>query len=370
MVVCHTQPSMPTERFRVPFDELFTALRRALLHLGLPEPRATLSARLFAETTRDGVYTHGLNRFARFAAMIANGSVRPTATPSLTAQAGAIERWSGDLGPGNTNAHASMQRAIDLAHQHGIGAVALADTNHWMRGGTYGWQAADQGLFAICWTNTNPNTPAWGTTGPTLGNNPLVLAIPRRRPEARADDPDPFRGGPHVVLDIAISQFSYGQIDAHIARGEQLPYPGGFDLKGKLTQDPVAIRASYRALPIGLWKGSGLALTLDLFAAMLSGGQTTHRISVDPLYETGVCQFFLAIHPWNLVHSAELTRTADALIEAIHSAPRADPGIAPRYPGEETLRLRAENMRHGIPVELAAWQSLLASAAPRDGGST
>lgn len=348
---------------RIPFHTLFETLHRATLALGLPEPQAALSARLFAETTRDGVYTHGLNRFSRLAAMIANGSVRPAATPTLTASAGAIERWNGNLGPGNTNAHSSMQRAIELAHQHGIGAVALADTNHWMRGGTYGWQAADQGLFAICWTNTNPNTPAWGTTGPTLGNNPLVLAIPRPRPSAAPDDATAFAGGSHVVLDMALSQFSYGQIDAHIARGQQLPFPGGFDLEGNLTTDPVAIRASYRALPIGLWKGSGLALTLDLFAAILSGGQTTHQISVDPLFESGVCQFFLAIHPQNLIHTAELTRTADALIEAIHTAPRANPHQPPRYPGEETLRLRAENLAFGVPVDEAAWHHLLTISA-------
>ncbi len=354
---------MPPATLRIPFDDLFQALHQATVALGLPEPQATLSARLFAETTRDGVYTHGLNRFARFAAMTENGSVRPAATPSLIAQAGAIERWSGNGGPGNTNAHTSMQRSIDLAHQHGLGAVALADTNHWMRGGSYGWQAADGGLFAICWTNTSPNTPAWGTTGPTLGNNPLVLAIPRPRPDTPPNDPHPFAGGPHVVLDMALSQFSYGQIDAHIARGEQLPYPGGFDLQGNLTTDPATIRASYRALPIGLWKGSGLALTLDLFAAALSGGQATHQISVDPLYETGVSQFFLAIHPRNLIHTAELSRTADALIEAIHTAPRADPKDSARYPGEETFRLRAENTALGVPVDQAAWQQLLSMSA-------
>lgn len=353
---------MPSQTRRIPYPNLLAALHQATITLGLPEPQATLCAQLFAETTRDGVYTHGLNRFSRFAAMIANGSVQPAATPTLTAAAGAIERWSGNLGPGNTNAHSSMQRAITLAHQHGLGAVALSHTNHWMRGGSYGWQAADQGLFSICWTNTNPNTPAWGTTGPTLGNNPLVLAIPHPRPGAAPQDPNPFQNGPHVVLDMALSQFSYGQIDAHIARGEQLPYPGGFDLEGNLTTDPAAIRASYRALPIGLWKGSGLALTLDLFAAILSGGQATHQISVDPLFETGISQFFLAIHPQNLIHTAELTRTADALIDAIHTAPRADPNHAPRYPGEETLRIRAENLALGIPVEEAAWQQLLAFA--------
>ncbi|WP_433963883.1 Ldh family oxidoreductase [Tunturiibacter gelidiferens] len=163
---------------RVPFDQLHAALRRAMQQLGLTEDRAALCARLFAETTRDGVYTHGLNRFPRFVETIRNGSIDIHAEPTKTTGVGAIERWEGHRGVGNLNAHASMQRAIALATQHGIGAVALANTNHWMRGGTYGWQAAEQGLFAICWTNTLANLPAWGATTPTLGNNPLVIAVP------------------------------------------------------------------------------------------------------------------------------------------------------------------------------------------------
>ena len=75
---------------RVPFDELNAALYQAMLQLGLPEDRAKRCALLFAETTRDGVYTHGLNRFPRFSAMVRNGSINVHATPTLTAAFGAI----------------------------------------------------------------------------------------------------------------------------------------------------------------------------------------------------------------------------------------------------------------------------------------
>jgi LDH2 family malate/lactate/ureidoglycolate dehydrogenase len=33
-----------------------------------------------------------------------------------------------------------------------------------------------------------------------------------------------------------------------------------------------------RALPIGFWKGSGLTIVLDMIAASLAGGQSTHEI--------------------------------------------------------------------------------------------
>ena len=164
-----------------------------------------------------------------------------------------------------------------------MGGVALANTNHWMRGGSYGWQAAEQGMFAICWTNTLANLPAWGATSPSLGNNPLVFAVPR--------------AGGHVVLDMAMSQFSYGSLEGYSKRGQPLPVDGGFDAAGNLTKDATAIEASQRALPIGYWKGSGLSLVLDMMAAMLAGGRATYQIPREPVRETGSSQIFLAINP-------------------------------------------------------------------------
>src|SRR6202165_5100698 len=140
-----------------------------------------------------------------------------------------------------------------------------------MRGGSYGWQAADAGVIGVCWTNTMPNLPPWGASEPRLGNNPLVIAVPRAEG--------------HIVLDMAMSQFSYGTLESFRMRGEQLPVTGGFDLDGKLSSDPGAIEASRRPLPIGYWKGSGLSLMLDMLAALLSGGQATHQIKADILQE-------------------------------------------------------------------------------------
>jgi len=332
---------------RVSYTDLREALRKSLLYLGLTEDRASLCARLFAETTRDGVYTHGLNRFPRFESMIRNGTIDIHAEPTVTTSFGSIERWNGNRGIGNLNAHASMQRAIALARQNGIGAIALANTNHWMRGGTYGWQATDQGIFSICWTNTLANVPAWGAATPTIGNNPLVIGIPRE-------------SGP-IVLDMATSQFSYGTLAAYSKRNQPLPVDGGFDTAGNLTRDAAAIEASQRALPIGYWKGSGLAIVLDMIAAMLSGGLGTHQIPTDPTRETGLSQIFLAIDPTNLVSTEELSHIADNIIDNLHQTTPADPTKPIRYPGEQTLHLREENLRLGIPVDPEIWQHLISA---------
>ena len=313
--------------------------------LSFSDARAELCARLFAETTCDGVYSHGVNRFARFVSTVRNGSVDPNAEPKVLAQFGAMERRDGQRGPGNLNAHKAMAQAIELSREHGIGCVAMGNTNHWMRGGTYGWQAADAGVIGICWTNTMPNVPPWGAVEPAIGNNPLVIAVPRAKG--------------HVVLDMAMSQFSYGALETYRKRGEMLPVEGGFDTEGRLTRDPGAIEKSQRLLPVGFWKGSGLAVVLDMIAAMTSLGNATHQIENDPLRETGLSQMFVAIDPRALGDEARMEQIADEVVESVRGSRTAEAGKTVRYPGENTLRLRAENRRLGLPVEEAVWEEIL-----------
>lgn len=336
---------------RVPFDELRERIERVLLSLGLTTPRAALSARLTAETDRDGIRTHGVARLPRFAEMVRLGRIDPLAEPEPVASFGALERWRGHRGPGNLAAHAATARAIELAKTHGIGAVALAETTHWQRGGAFGWQAADAGCALLCWSNTLPNLPPWGATTPAVGNNPLILAIPRRD---QAGESAP------IVLDIAMSQFSYGSLARYRERGELLPFPGGFDERGELTRDPAAIERTQRALPIGLWKGSGLAFVLDVLGAMLADGLATHEFAADPLAEVGQSQVFISVAPTALSTLEELDRIAQGAIDFLHAATPVEPGHPPRYPGEGTLRLREEGLRVGVAIEDAAWQAFLA----------
>src|ERR1700687_4762020 len=96
---------------RVSFEEVHSVLTRALLALGFEPTPAQLCARLFAETSRDGVYSHGLNRFPRFVEQIRRGVVDIHARPERVSAHGAVERWDGRTGPGNLNAHVCMQRA-------------------------------------------------------------------------------------------------------------------------------------------------------------------------------------------------------------------------------------------------------------------
>jgi 3-dehydro-L-gulonate 2-dehydrogenase len=323
---------------RVPFSELHAVLLGVLRKTGMEEARADRCARLFAEASRDGVSSHGLNRFPRFLRMIGRGVVDVHARAGRVGGQGALERWDGRGGPGNLNAQDAMSQAIALARAHGIGCVALANTNHWMRGGAYGWQAADAGLIGICWTNSLPNLPPWGAADPRVGNNPLVVAVPRQ--------------DGHIVLDMAMSQFSVGALEAYRLRGDALPVIGGYDERGELTRDPAAIEASRRLLPIGFWKGSGLALALDLVAAILSGGRATHEIPPDPELESALSQVFIAIDP-----DRPDAGLADRVVAHLHAG---DGEV--RYPGERTIETRNRNMRDGVPVDPAIWRDVQARA--------
>src|SRR5215471_9020568 len=327
---------------RIPYQQVCDVLHRSLLNLGFSQERARLCAQLFAETSRDGVYSHGLERFPRFVRSIRKGLVNVQAEPSLISTHGALERWNGNRGPGNLNAYHSMARAISLSQRNGVGCVALANTNHWMRGGTYGWQAAEAGVIGICWTNTMPNLPPWGATEPRVGNNPVVIAVPR--PEG------------HIVLDMAMSQFSYGALASHRARGELLPMVGGFDAHGNLTRDPGQIEASSRPLPIGYWKGSGLALMLDLLAGLLSGGQFTWQIAADPEAETKLSQVFIALDSSQVSKPEDAVELASQVIRHLRFSTRSDEQI--RYPGQRVLEARRQNMAKGIPVPTSIWREI------------
>lgn len=330
---------------RVPFNEMYNEFQRVLIKIGFTEEKAKLCARLFSETSLDGVYSHGLNRFPNFIGMIPKRYININAEPIKVDSFGVVERWDGKLGPGNLNAHFSMGRAIDLAKQNGMGCVALKNTNHWLRAGSYGLQAAEEGCIGICWTNTLPNMPPWGAKEARIGNNPLVLAVPR--------------AGGHVLLDTAMSQYSYGQMQSHQMRNEQLAVYGGYDKDGNLTTDPKTITETKRTLPIGFWKGSGLSIMLDTIAMILSGGRSTYEIGMLEA-EHGISQVFLAIDISKFPDAKEIAENIENTINYIHSAEPVDENTKVRYPGEGTLSKREENLLKGIPVDEDIWKAVLA----------
>jgi 3-dehydro-L-gulonate 2-dehydrogenase len=329
----------------VTFKNMKSEFVRILTNLGFTESKADQCADIFALNSLEGVYSHGVNRFPRFVLNVQKGYVKPDSVPSVIKSLGSLEQWNGNLGPGPLNALFATERAMELASQYGIGLVAMGNTNHWMRGGTYGWKAARKGFSFLGWTNTEPNMPAWGAKDFRLGNNPLVFAVPY--------------GNEAIVLDFAMSQFSYGRLETYQLEGKQLPYPGGFNKNGNLTTCPGEIIETRRALPIGYWKGSGLSLLLDILASIVSGGLSTFEISQKEA-EYALSQVFIAISLENLSNHEHIETTVRDIIKNYKESVPAESGIEIRFPGENVVKVRENNTKNGIPVNTIVWETILA----------
>ena len=331
------------ENIKIAFDDMKSEFKQILMKYNFEDLKAEKCADIFATNSLEGVYSHGVYRFPRFINYIQKGYIKVDATAELVNATGALEQWNGNLGPGPLNAEICANRAMELATQNTIGCVAIANTNHWMRAGFYGWQVAKKGFALIAWTNTMPNMPAWGATDIRLGNNPLVFAVPFQN-EA-------------IVLDFAMTQFSYGKMEALKLVNKQLPFAGGFNKNGELTKEPGEILDTWRALPIGYWKGASLSLLLDILAAILSAGNPTAEISKLEA-EMSVSQVFIAIDLKNLKNYPSIERTINEIIDDLKNSIPENQENTIRYPGESVKKIRQENLKDGIPVLKKVWEEI------------
>ena len=323
---------------RVSHKDMEKKFREVLLHFGFSDANAAKLSETFAENSLEGVPSHGLNRFPDFIKLCGEGIIDKNATPSKVSQMGALEVWNGNSGPGILNAHICMGRAVELAMEFGIGCVALRNTNHWMRGGTYGWQAANAGCISISFTNTMPLIVPWGGLEATLGNNPLVIAVPNK--------------DGHIVLDMALSQYAMGRVKNYNNAKKELPLEGGYDVNGEATKDSNKIVESGRLMPIGFWKGTGLSLSLDLLCTTLSGGNSTADIS-KLKKESAVSQIFICFKP-DTINSAY----ADAIKDILTYTKTSSTNDKVRYPGEHIKEIRADNLKNGILANRVIWDDL------------
>ena len=332
------------ESIRISPQEMLATFGAILNKHGFDPIKAALCAEIFTNNSVDGVYTHGVNRFPRFVSNVDSGHVKPGNGPTLKHKFGGLEQWDGNFGPGPSNAVYATESAMRLSSEFGIGCIALANSNHWMRGGTYGWQAAKKGYVFIGWTNTIGNMPAWGSLDNRLGNNPLVIAIPFNN-EA-------------IVLDMAMSQYSFGAMELAQMKNESFPVFGGYDRSGELTKEPSAILESRRPLPVGFWKGAGLALLLDIMVSILSGGWPTYEISGKEV-EYGLSQVFICIDISKLGNHSAITSIVERIIDDYHRSAPLDEKTKIAYPGERVLNTRMQNLAGGIPVLRTVWENII-----------
>lgn len=324
--------------------EMQKTFKKILLNFSFPPKIAKQCSDIFTQNSLDGIYSHGVNRFPVFVQYIKEGYIIPSEKPTIVHRFGGLEQWNGNLGPGPSNATFATNRAIKLAKKYGIGCVALSNTNHWMRGGTYGWQAAKEGCVLLGWTNTIANMPAWGASNSKLGNNPIVIAVPY--------------GSEAVVFDMAMSQYSYGAMEMASLKNQGLAVSGGYDISGNLTNDPSAILNSMRTLPIGFWKGAGFSFTIDILASILSNGFAVHQITKQSA-EIACSQVFISIDTDKLGNNNNITEMINSIVADYKTSELIDTQYPIIYPGERVIAVRTLNLKNGIPVLESIWQKIL-----------
>lgn len=327
----------------IEYDEIRSTLTARFAEAGLSRDDASKCATIITDSTFDGIHSHGIRRVLPLIESLGTGSIDPAAKPELIHASGSIEVWDGQLRAGPLNADFATGRAIELASNNGVGCVGMINTTHWLRAGTYGWQAVDAGCAIVCWTNTISNMPAWGASDRSAGNNPLVIAVPHsERP---------------IVLDMAMSQYAIGALSLAAERGTSLEVPGGYDADGKLSNNPSDILESNRVLPAGFWKGSGLAIALDALAVLITGGRSTSDFD-EMGREHGVTQLFLALDPRRGAAKDTCDELVGRITKAIASATPIDPEKPVRYPGAGTLERRRVNRRDGVEIEASLWSRI------------
>lgn len=328
---------------KVTYQELKSEFKRVLLARGVSEQIAEDCATMFADTTETGVYSHGVNRFPRFIQQLENGDIVPDAKPEKVLSLGAIEQWDAKQAIGNLTARSMMDKAMELADQYGIGVIALKNANHWMRGGSYGYQAAEKGYIGVCWTNSLAVMPPWGSKECRIGTNPIIIAVP---------------SNPITMVDMSCSMYSYGMLEVNRLAGRQTFVDAGFDDEGNLTKDPATVERNRRLLPMGYWKGSGLSIVLDMIATLLSNGLSVAEITEDKDDEYCVSQIFIAIDVDRLIDGKTKDEKLQRIMDYIVTAERADPNVEIRLPGHEFVQLKADNQKNGIPVDDSVWKKL------------
>src|SRR5215470_8836212 len=250
---------MDKERTRVPAAAIVGLITDALATVGLPEADAAKVAELMTEADLTGADAHGVFRLPQYVRRLRAGGVNPRPEIRVTQTAAATALVDGDNGMGHLVMARAAETAIELARATGIAWVGARRSNHAGAAGVYAALPLAQSMIGIYSVVASANHMAmWGGAETLLGTNPLAVAIP-------AGEEAP------VVLDIATTVVSYGTVKAHRLQGKPMPEGWIVDRSDGAPLTDAARSAEGLLLPIGGYKGAGLALVLGLLAGTLNG---------------------------------------------------------------------------------------------------
>jgi len=339
---------------RIPAAAISDLIADVLGKIGLPAADAAEVAKLMTEADLTGADAHGVFRLPQYVRRLRAGGInsRPDIRVERTAPATALV--DGDNGMGHLVMARAAATAIELARQTGVAWVGARRSNHAGAAGVYAAMPLAQDMIGIYSVVASANhMPVWGGAENLLGTNPLAVAIPAGREAA-------------VVLDIATTVVSYGTVKNYRLQGKTMPEGWMVSSRdGQPLTDPARSNEGL-LLPLGGYKGSGLALVLGLLAGPLNGaafGREVFDFNADDETACNTGHFILALDIARFVPLADFKAEVDRHLRDL-SASRTLPGFdAIRLPGAERRRRRAERLREGVPVprELIAQLDALAA---------
>jgi L-2-hydroxycarboxylate dehydrogenase (NAD+) len=328
-------------RFPAARLEAFTA--KAFEAVGISPAEAKSIAELMVRADLQGSEGHGIFRLAQYIRRIKGGAVNVKPNIRVEREAAGMALVNGDNGMGHLVMRYAAEKAIDKARAAGVAWVGVKWSNHAGPASLYACMPAEQGMIGLYLAVGNANhLPAWGGLDMLLSTNPLAVALP-----AGAE--------PAIVLDMATTVAAYGKVKTKAQRGETMPEGWMMDRQGRPLTDPKRANEGF-LLPIGGYKGYGLALAFGLLAGTLNGaamGRDVVDFNADDTTPTNTGHAIVAINVEAFQPLGEFKRNVDALIRDLHASERL-PGVERiRLPGEGSHAARADRMKSGIPLPAA-----------------
>jgi len=294
-----------------------------------------------------GITTHGMSRFESYAQRLVIKGINARPNVTLERVAPALVRVDGDNGVGPLVGMRSLQAAMDVARECGVGIALARGSNHFGPISPYSYIAAGAGFASMIASSATTSIAPWCGSDARLGNNPLGFGVPNP-------------GGRPFLLDMAMSVVARAKIRDALQRGEAIPATWATDKQGVPTSDPRQALDGFLQ-PMGGHKGYGLALLVDLLSGVLSGAAYLSHIKswmheADQPQDLG--HFFLLIDTKVLGSGAWLAQRMTDFAAILHASPPADPGRPVMVPGEIELDKMERQRREGISIDASALQSL------------
>jgi LDH2 family malate/lactate/ureidoglycolate dehydrogenase len=331
----------------ISFGKLHAFTKAAFESVGLSPADAATGADVLVTTDAWGVFTHGTKNLRGYLRLLKAGGLQSRARPEIATQGAAWALIDGHAALGMITSVFAMQTAITKAKQSGIAYVGVRNSSHYGAAGYYTWLAAREGLIGLSMANDIPSVAAPGSRAAITGSNPLSYAVPAGRHGT-------------VALDMSIATVAGGKVYAARQRGESIPGNWLIGADGKPTSDPSGYPETGALQPAAGHKGYGLALLIEMLAGNLTGAGMTKQVGSwlfdDPTKPTNHGAAFIAINVGAMQPLNTFMERAEALVDEIHNAPRAD-GIERIYVPGEMERERYDRAQAGgiaLPSDVVA----------------